>query len=137
MPSSNQQMKFALKSTGHSITVPRKQLFKTLQAHEAQTIHELVARCPTVDRATIYRTIELFEELGIVQRLQIGWKYQLELTDSYVHHHHHLVCTRCGAIIALAEDAELEARLITLAATADFTASDHQLEIRGLCSNCH
>ncbi len=107
-----------------------------LQSHETQTMHELVARCPGIDRATMYRNVELFIELGIIQRLQIGWKYQLELTDSFVHHHHHLSCTHCGTVIALAEDTELESRLVALAASQQFVAIDHQLEIRGLCSNC-
>lgn len=137
MSSSLQQMKSTLKSHGHSITKPRRQVFAALQAHETQTMHQLVDHCPGVDRATIYRNVELFERLGIVQRLQIGWKYQLELTDNFVHHHHHLTCTNCGIVIALAEDTELETRLLALAGSKDFQASDHQLEIRGLCPTCH
>lgn len=136
MSSPIQQMKTTLKSHGYSFTKPRRQLFATLQAHESQTMHQLVAHCPDMDRATVYRNIELFEELGVVQRLQIGWKYRLELTDSFVHHHHHLSCTKCGAVIALVEDAELETRLLALAAANNFQANDHQLEIRGLCSAC-
>lgn len=130
------QLKSTLKSHGHSVTKPRRQIFAALQTHENQTMHQLVDNCPDVDRATIYRTVELFETLGIVQRLQIGWKYQLELTDSFVHHHHHLTCNRCGVVIALAEDAELEQRLVSLTSALDFTPQDHQLEIRGLCSIC-
>lgn len=99
-------------------------------------MHELVAHCPDVDRATLYRNIELFEELGIVRRLQIGWKYRLELADSFVHHHHHMTCSACGVVIALAEDSELERRLLSLADGFGFTAQDHQLEIRGLCQAC-
>lgn len=136
MASPLQQMKSTLKSHGYSITKPRRQVFAALQANETQTMHQLVDRCPDIDRATIYRNVELFEQLGIVQRLQIGWKYQLELTDNFVHHHHHLTCTRCGVVIALAEDPELEARLLTLAAETNFQASDHQVEIRGICLQC-
>lgn len=136
MANPQQQMKTTLKSHGHSITKARREVFAALQAHEAQTMHQLVDRCHDIDRATIYRNVELFEQLGIVQRLQIGWKYQLELTDNFVHHHHHLSCTNCGVIIALPEDAELESRLLALAAGSNFRATDHQLEIRGLCVNC-
>jgi Fur family ferric uptake transcriptional regulator len=136
MSSPLQQMKTTLKAHGYSFTKPRRQLFAALEAHESQTMHQLVAHCPDIDRATVYRNVELFEELGIVQRLQIGWKYRLELTDNFVHHHHHLTCTRCGVVIALTEDAELEARLLNLATGLNFQASDHQLEIRGLCENC-
>jgi Fur family ferric uptake transcriptional regulator len=99
-------------------------------------MHQLVAHCSEMDRATVYRNVELFEELGIVQRLQIGWKYRLELTDNFVHHHHHLTCTQCGTVTALAEDEQLERRLLGLAHALNFTPLDHQLEIRGLCTNC-
>lgn len=99
-------------------------------------MHELLLACPTVDRASIYRTVALFEKLGIVQRLQIGWKYKLELTDSFIHHHHHLSCSQCGKIVALPENADLEAALLALATSRGFSAQDHQLEIRGLCGDC-
>jgi Fur family transcriptional regulator, ferric uptake regulator len=78
----------------------------------------------------------LFERLGIVQRLQIGLKYKLELSAAFSHHHHHLSCTRCGAIIPFEEDPALEKRLALLATAKNFQPIDHQLEIRGFCSNC-
>ena len=136
MSSPLQQMKTTLKSRGFSITKPRSQVFAALLGNENLTMHQLVALCPTIDRATIYRTIELFEELGVVKRLQIGWKYRLELADSFVHHHHHMTCNGCGVVIALEEDNELERRLLSLADGLGFTAQDHQLEIRGLCRAC-
>ena len=129
-------MKSTLKAQGHSITAPRVELFTLLQGKESMTMHELIYRSPDVDRATLYRNIELFESLGIVRRIQIGWKYRIELADSFVHHHHHMTCTGCGVVIALAEDSELELRLLALASGHGFTAQDHQLEIRGLCSAC-
>lgn len=125
-----------LKDNNYSITEPRLEIFAALQAQDAQTMLQLVNRCPMVDRATIYRTIELFEKLAIIRKIQIGWKYQLELTDDFAHHHHHFSCTGCGVISAIAEDAELEARLVALALAASFEASEHQIEIHGLCSHC-
>jgi Fur family ferric uptake transcriptional regulator len=71
-----------------------------------------------------------------VHRLQIGWKYRLELTDAFTHHHHHLSCTLCGKVIPLPEDPMLEMRLRAMAGSQQFLAQDHQLEIRGQCKNC-
>lgn len=130
------QLSAVLKRGHYSLTKPRRAVFATLQGQEPQTMHELVARCRDIDRASIYRTVALFEQLGIVHRLQMGWKYKLELTDAFSHHHHHLSCTQCGNITALPEDPALERRLQALAAQYNFTAQDHQLEIRGLCSHC-
>jgi Fur family ferric uptake transcriptional regulator len=120
-----------------SLTKSRLAVFAALQDKEPQTMHEVVLACgQQIDRATVYRTITLFEKLGIVQRLQIGWKYKLELGDNFHHHHHHLTCKRCGKTIRLPEDSQLEKRLHSLAQAQNFTMQGHQLEIQGVCQSC-
>ncbi len=126
----------ALKDKGYSVTKVRQTVFNALDGTEPLSMHDLLAKLSKVDRASVYRTISLFEELGIVRRLQIGWKYKLELTDKFHYHHHHISCTECGAIYPLREDARLEATLENLAHEYGFTAQDHQLEIQGLCNKC-
>ena len=126
-----------LKKSGFSVTDVRREVFMALQGQEPQTMQELASACFTRDRASVYRTVALFEKLGIVQRLQIGWKYKLELSGEFIHHHHHLSCTHCGKTFALPDDSLLEKRLHDLATSHDFVAQDHQVEIRGLCTDCH
>lgn len=112
-------------------------VFAELQKHEPVTMQDLIDSCrSSMNRASVYRTITLFEKLGIAQRLQMGWKYRWELNDSFHHHHHHMYCTSCSRIIALAEDGNLEERLAYLASSAGFAMADHQLEIRGICTAC-
>ena len=119
------------------MTSSRRIVFEALQGQEPLSMHDLVALCRNkVDRASIYRTIALFEHFGIVQRLQIGWKYKLELSSDFNYHHHHLTCSRCGSVIPLPEDDELENRLQYLAKNLQFFPQDHQIEIRGLCVAC-
>lgn len=131
------QLADSLKKAGQSLTNPRKVVFEALQNQEPQTMHRLIeAVGDQIDRASVYRTIALYERLGIVQRLQIGWKYKLELSDDFHHHHHHLTCLKCGRVIALVEDNELESKLIRLADNHKFDMQGHQLEIRGLCAEC-
>ncbi|MGC1176897.1 MAG: transcriptional repressor [Candidatus Saccharimonadales bacterium] len=133
-----QQLKTTLKHGDFSLTRTRQLVFAALQDKEPQTMHELILACQqSMDRATVYRTIELFERLGIVQRLQIGWKYKLELSDAFHHHHHHLTCQVCGQTFALPEDDQLEKRLRQLAQTQHFTMRGHQLEIQGVCQSCN
>jgi Fur family ferric uptake transcriptional regulator len=88
------------------------------------------------DRASVYRTVSVFERLGVVHRLNMGWKYKLELNDGFMHHHHHMTCISCGIVIPLEENHELEERILELPRVQNFLATDHQLEIRGICSSC-
>jgi Fur family ferric uptake transcriptional regulator len=125
-----------LKKHGYSLTRPRQELFQVLQTHNACTMHELTSLLHQFDRATVYRTTSLFEKLGIIHRLHIGWKYKLELSDIFHHHHHHLTCSNCGRITILKEDTVIEKRIISLSQYVNFTPTDHQLEIRGLCQAC-
>lgn len=132
-----EQFKKTLKARGQSLTRTRLAVFTALQDKEPQTMREVVKACEgQVDRASVYRTISLFEGLGIVQRLQIGWKYKLELSDAFHHHHHHLTCLKCGRTIPLPEDRQLEARLHMLSRSQNFIMKGHQLEIQGLCADC-
>jgi Fur family ferric uptake transcriptional regulator len=131
------QLQLTLQHHGFSSTMPRSTVFQALLDAEPQTIQHIIAVCKNrVDRASVYRTIDLFEKLGIVQRLNIGWKYKLELTDRFMHHHHHMSCVGCGQVFALPEDDDLENRLKSLAKMHDFQPHNHQIEIRGLCVNC-
>lgn len=98
-------------------------------------MHELVEQVRGVDRASVYRAVDLFEKLSIVQRLNTGWKYKIELTDKFTHHHHHLTCTKCQATIAMNE-LQLEHFIDQIAHAHGFEPESHQIEIQGLCKSC-
>ena len=136
MASHEEQLSQRLRSAGHSLTAARRAVFDALQSNEPLTMNQLVDRCPGVNRSSVYRTVWLFEELGIVKRLAVGWKHKLELSDTFQQHHHHFSCLRCRQSFALAEDEKLEKRLLELAHDYDFAMHDHQLEISGYCSRC-
>ncbi len=98
-------------------------------------MRQVIAKTKGIDRASVYRTVALLERLGVVQRVNIGWKYKLELSDKFAEHHHHLTCTNCGRTIAMNET-ELESLITRLAASHRFTPRAHQIEIQGLCDRC-
>ena len=130
-------LKAILKSKGYSLTEPRKLVFELMLDRDPQTIAEIITRANgRVDRATVYRTTQLFENIGITHRLNIGWKYKLELSDAFVGHHHHLHCTNCGKTYDLPANTMLETMIDSVATKEDFSPRGHQLEIYGLCSNC-
>jgi Fur family ferric uptake transcriptional regulator len=126
-----------LKQRGYSVTAPRKVVCELLWNREPQSMRELTERARgKLDRASLYRTIALFEKLGIVQRIYIGWKYKVELSDVFTHHHHHINCLGCGKIVAITEEDDIEQLIHDLAARHGFAAQTHQLEIRGYCTAC-
>lgn len=130
------QLTQALKRAGQSVTTTRKQVYHVLANNEPLTMQQLTDALPETNRSSVYRTIELFEKLGITQRLHIGWKYKVELSNDFQDHHHHMTCLDCGTVTALPEDELLESRLHQLAEAMQFTAKDHQIELRGTCSTC-
>lgn len=125
-----------LKKNGYSNTRARFRLFLALQEHDSPTVKQLVHLLRAQDRATVYRNIIVFEKTGIINKLWLGWETKIELSDIFRHHHHHFTCVRCGKVIALEDDGELEQRITALGHSKRFKALDHQLEIRGLCSAC-
>ena len=125
----------ALKTSGHSLTAARSRVFEALVGQEPLSMQDLVLRASNVDRASVYRAVELFERIGIVQRLNTGWKYKIELTDLFTAHHHHVTCTECGATTAINEET-LEQFIDRLARAHGFTPTAHQIEIQGQCLTC-
>lgn len=119
-----------------SRTKARQAVFDALAHHASLSMRELTERCPEIDRASVYRSIKLFEQLGIIIRIPHGWKYRLELGEAFHEHHHHATCNSCGSSIALSEDDTLEHRLKELARRRNFQLDSHQIELHGLCENC-
>lgn len=135
MPHDN--LRALLKKNGASLTKPRRVVFDLLLNQEPQSMQVLVGRAEgRLDRATVYRTIELFERLGIVHRLNIGWKYKIELSDIFQTHHHHFYCTNCGNSYDLPSNTMLETMIDSVVSKEGFAPRGHQLEVYGLCPNC-
>ncbi|MGA3150288.1 MAG: Fur family transcriptional regulator [Candidatus Saccharimonadales bacterium] len=130
-------LKALLKKDGASLTKPRKIVFDLLLNQEPQSMKVLTQRAAgKVDRATVYRTVELFERLGIVHRLNIGWKYKMELSDVFHAHHHHFYCTNCNKTYPLPANPMLETMIDSTVAKDGFSPRGHQLEVYGLCAQC-
>jgi Fe2+ or Zn2+ uptake regulation protein len=126
-----------LKNHGYSITKPRKMVFLALLDKEPQSMGELTSALNgVIDRASTYRTVALFESLGIIERLSFGWKHKFELSDSFVTHHHHATCIRCNKIVPFEESNVIKQALKKQAEAIGFLETGHQLEVRGICSAC-
>lgn len=130
-------LKALLQKNNASLTKSRKIIFDLLVGQGPQTMQVLVKRAESkVDRATVYRTLEVFERLGIVHRLNIGWKYKYELSDVFLEHHHHFYCSNCGKNFDLPANPMLETMVDSLTSKEGFSPRGHQIEIYGLCPSC-
>ncbi len=86
--------------------------------------------------ATIYRTLNIFEELGIVNKQEFtDQAYTYELIDPESDHHDHIICTKCGKIL---EDEFLSVDSVkeSLKNQYDFNLNYYSLRIYGICSDC-
>jgi len=84
--------------------------------------------------ATIYRTLSLLEESGIVSSISFGVqgkKYEFGLIE----HHDHLVCMRCGRIEEFRDDT-IERLQEEIAKKHNFQMHDHIMKIVGICKMC-
>lgn len=117
------------------MTLPRRHVFSLLEdAGIPMGISDLTSELRTVDRATVYRTVELFLELGIIKEVWFGDKVKYELSDDFQDHHHHLICERCGLVTKI-DNKDLEKTLAKATKKAGYKHLRHQVEIIGLCSS--
>lgn len=129
------KFKQTLKQAGSSATASRVVIFSSLQQGPigiAKLIKDVKANA---DRATVYRTVELFEKLGIVNRIWYGSEPLVELSEIFTPHHHHALCQNCGKAIDISSS-ELESAIANMAKKHRFLAVNHSVELSGYCSDC-
>lgn len=126
-------------ATGARATRQRVEVLAELMREEnditAQQLHSrLRSRGGRVGLATVYRTLGLLEGEGVIDSIAHG---PSELCYRWCgdEHHHHLVCSRCHRVVELGE-CELDPWLDRLSAEHGFVATNHRLEVAGLCADC-
>jgi Fur family transcriptional regulator, ferric uptake regulator len=127
----------ALSAAGFRSGGGRRQVLELLGSQDcALTALEIDRRLPEVGRATVYRALDQLESLGLVHKVELGGEAAgYERFDPQGDHHHHIVCERCGRVVAF-EDEGLERAIVALAERPDFTVSSHEVTLRGECANC-
>lgn len=130
-----EDVKQILKQQGFTATKTRMAILQALIEIQPASMNQLIRTLPEVDRATVYRTVDLFVDLNIAKKVYTGFKYRIELGDDFQGHHHHLTCLRCGTVIDV-HTPEIEYALEQTAKANGFRSVHHDLEITGYCSNC-
>lgn len=132
----NIELNQILTNAGLRLTKPRTEIFNTLKSfNKPMSIIDIINACSSVDKVSVYRTIDLFTKLRIVSMIPHGWKHLYELAEPFSPHHHHLVCEKCGNLTEI-HSKKLESMITNLTHEHGFMASGHHFEITGLCSEC-
>src|SRR3954464_2740608 len=103
-----------LRERGRSVTRSRTLLFEYLRQSGAISVSQFMTdNLAVADRASLYRTLIMFRELGVIEDRIIQGNRMVELTDEYDSHHHHLTCRQCGTSVAITMP-DIEQDLIAL-----------------------
>ena len=133
------QLVDALDTAGHRLTEPRRAVAELISARgrhftAAELLDDARVRRLGIGRATIFRALDLFAELGVLERLELP-----SGEHAYVRcepaHHHHVVCSRCGRASEV-EDCGMQAVVAEVRRRTGFEIESHRLELYGLCPGC-
>jgi Fur family transcriptional regulator, ferric uptake regulator len=133
-----------LQQAGHHKGAARNEMIELLARQDcalsALEIEDALRRSErgerAVGRASVYRVLELLQEHGLVNRLDVGDGIaRYELVDPAGAHHHHLLCEECGQLVPF-HDRDLERSIERLSRRLGFRTDDHEVVLRGNCARC-
>jgi Fe2+ or Zn2+ uptake regulation protein len=106
------------------------------------TVAEVLERSKALTQSSAYRNLSLLERAGVVLRVVTDDEFgRFELAEDLTgHHHHHLICTRCGLVedFSVPDPIEeaVDAALHRVAAKAGFSIDHHRMDLIGTCPAC-
>jgi len=134
---------------GYRITLGREAVLDALSKTDghlsADEIYiKLRGRYPNIGLTTVYRTLDVLSEVGLVWRLDFGdgkARYELAEGPKGAHHHHHIVCTECNRVVDYTDFIDDEVELLTrtekaLSEKYGFRITNHFIQFYGLCGEC-
>ena len=129
-----------LREHHYKLTGPRREVIRILNENSTplsvQEVHQQFQGVKA-DLASVYRTINLFCELGVLKKLDFQEKlYRYELSDPFAPHHHHLICKKCGNIENIFDPCLPEGFEEKIRQRSGFEIESHILEFYGVCETC-
>jgi Fur family transcriptional regulator, ferric uptake regulator len=129
----------ALDEAGYRITEPRRLVSRLIADRRGHfTAADLVdaarSRRLGIGRATVFRALDLFEGLGMVERLDLPSGEHAYVPCEPIHHHH-VICSRCGRTEEI-DDPGIDAVTGAIGRRTGYRIDSHRLEIFGLCPAC-
>ncbi len=135
-----ESFRHSLKSRGLRVTPERERICREINAttihfDAEDLIHRLLASGAPVSRATVYRTLDILEECGLVKKIrQTDTRHHYEKAFG-LEHHDHLFCEGCGQVIEFRVD-EIEQMQDDVCRKYGFQPRRHSLQIYGICREC-
>ncbi len=124
-----------LRGQGYKITTSRYRVLERLAGQDENfTAEELAGDLAPVGRATVYRTLKLLLERGLVCKVVLG-DGSVCYRMSHTLHHHHLVCVGCGATEDIGR-CGVDDVLASVRETTDYEVVGHRIEVYGFCPAC-
>ncbi|GAB4167980.1 MAG: Fur family transcriptional regulator [Calditrichia bacterium] len=125
------------KEKGYNVTFQRVAIYKILLQHRdhpsaEQIYNEIKQEHPTISLATVYKTLDTLNELGLIHK--VNPLYDTARYETQMHAHHHLICLRCHDIVDISTD-EL-GELDIPENFHNFDILNYQIQISGICSRC-
>lgn len=130
----------ALDEAGYRLTEPRRALARLIESREGHfTADELLAESNRwrlgVGRATVFRSLDILADLGVVERLDLPSGEHAFVTCEPAAHHHHVVCSNCGRATDVG-DSGMARVLDEVARKSGYRIESHRLELFGVCAAC-
>jgi Fur family transcriptional regulator, ferric uptake regulator len=129
-----------LSQAGYRITMPRRAVAEALSAVDTPlSADEILVRGQRCHKrlglVTVYRTLDLFEGLGLVCRVHLreGCHGYLATTPG---HRHVLLCQVCGRSVEFSGRGDLDTLIVDLERQTGYRVRDHLLQLFGLCPGC-
>jgi Fe2+ or Zn2+ uptake regulation protein len=129
----------ALEDAGYRLTEPRRAVAEMIAGRDghftaAELVDEARTLHPGLGRATVFRAIDLFASLNLVERVDLPAGDHAYVACDRAHHHH-AICTRCGRSLDV-DDTGLAEVLADIGRRSGFRVAAHRLELFGLCAAC-
>jgi Fe2+ or Zn2+ uptake regulation protein len=122
-----------LRATSQRVVMHRLLRDRPRHVSAEELLSEAGEKLPGVSLPTVYATLELFEQIGVVRRVNGGGGTLL--WDTRADTHHHMICSRCGRIEDMETPLDLE-RARRGAARAGFHPDRAEVVVSGLCAAC-
>ena len=131
-----------LRRAGQRYTSKRRAVVEIVKATPMPlSIPEIMSRRRGLAQSSLYRNLAVLEQAHVVRRIVTGEDFaRFELAEDLSEHHHHLVCSNCGAVqdVLLPSNVErrMEGALAEAATSVGFMPAAHRVDVIGTCRDC-
>jgi len=127
-------IKNILQKNNNRVTFERISIFNFLKTKHIFSYNDIINNFENISRASIFRTLNLFLELSVIRKVEIGEKIMTyELNDE--NHHEHMKCSSCNSIISFNSE-NICTKIFDEAKKIWFEIKSHNIWVLWTCKKC-